>query len=109
MYIEVVTQGQETCCRNVAGVYWLQRHIVDTDPCDLQKFVFCQFTLRWTACGIWMVFAALAYRKSFYHKEELDNLHLATALSAVFLAAAVAIMATLICLVVKVAQAQQHW
>lgn len=51
----------------------------------------------------------MGYRNSFYHKEELRNLHLATAISAVVLAAAVAAMVTLICHVVRVAQAQQQW
>lgn len=107
MYIEVVTQGRETSNLNVdiAGAQWLQRHNADLHAREMQMFVFFQFTLRWISIGIWIVFAALAYKHSF----ELHNLHLATALSAVFLAAAVAIMLTLIHLVIRVAQAQQHW
>ena len=111
MYIEVITQGRETCYLivKIAGAQWLQRHNVEINARDLQKFVFFQFTLRWTSLGIWIAFAALAYRDSFYRKDELLNLHLATALSAVFLAAAVAIIITLVYFVIRVAQAQQHW
>ena len=71
--------------------------------------MFLQFTLRWTALGLWAVFAGLGYTNWFYHQQELDTLHLATALGAVFLTSAVAILGTLVYFAVKAAQAKQHW
>lgn len=87
------------------GALWLlQQHNSDEGARDLQKFVFFQCILRWTALGLWAVFVALGYIHS-----ELTNLHLATALSAVFLTSAIAILGTLVHFTVKAAQAKQHW
>ena len=66
---------------------------------SLNKFVFIKCILRWTALGLWAVFVALGYMNS-----ELTNLHLATALSAIFLTSAIAILGTLVHFTVKAAK-----
>ena len=75
----------------------------------MQKFVCAQFFLRWLAISLWVVIAALAYRKAFYRQQKLRDLHLNTAISAFFLTAVVLVLSTLVYFVVRVSHAQQQW
>lgn len=75
----------------------------------LQKFVCVQFLLRWAALCVWLIIAALAYRKHFYRPLKLRDLHLNTAVSAFFLASVVAVLSTLIYFVVRVSRSRQQW
>ena len=75
----------------------------------LQSFLIIQFFLRWIAVGIWLLFAILAFHRSFYYARERTNLHLATGVSAPFLVMACWALFSLASRVLKVCRAKQIW
>ena len=77
--------------------------------CHVQRFLLLQFLLRWLAIGVWVLFAVLAYHVSFYVQHEQLNLHLATGISAGFLAVVCTAVARLLYGVMKAFKNQQSW
>lgn len=75
----------------------------------VQRFLFIQFWLRWIVFGIWVFFAVMSYRRSFYFENEAINLHLATALSTMFSCITCLALGCLLRRMLKVWRAQQIW